>query len=222
MNRLCVFASGLVAVVAAVSFNSPVDAAEQAIKAPSPAVLSPVSGHRETAIFAGGCFWGVEGVFSHVKGVVSATSGYTGGKVGTADYETVSTGTTGHAESVKVVFDPAQVNYADLLRIYFSVVADPTLLNRQGPDRGTQYRSALFPMSAAQNKVARAYIAQLSSAHVYSKPIVTRIEASRTFYPAEAHHQDFMARNPTYPYIVINDRPKVEALKRMFPANWKA
>lgn len=222
MNRICALTARLVAVAATVSSVSPVGAAEQAIKAPAPAVLAPVSGHRETAIFAGGCFWGVEGVFSHVNGVLSATSGYIGGKAGTADYGTVSTGTTGHAESVKVVFDPARVNYADLLRIYFSVVANPTLLNRQGPDRGTQYRSALFPMSAAQDKVARAYIAQLSSAHVYSGPIVTRIEASRIFYPAEAHHQDFMARNPTYPYIVINDRPKVEALRRLFPAHWKA
>lgn len=222
MSRISAFAVGLVAVAASVSFISPVGAVEQVVKAPAPVILAPVAGHRETAIFAGGCFWGVEGVFSHVKGVVSATSGYAGGKVGTADYETVSTGTTGHAESVKVVFDPAQVNYADLLRIYFSVVADPTLLNRQGPDRGTQYRTALFPLSASQDKVARAYIAQLSSAHVYSRPIVTRIEASRTFYPAEAYHQDFMARNPTYPYIVVNDRPKVEALKRLFPGNWKA
>lgn len=222
MKRICVLLPGFIALAAAFGAISPVYAGEQAVLAPAPAILAPVSGHRETAIFAGGCFWGVEGVFSHVKGVISATSGYTGGKVGRADYETVSTGTTGHAESVKVVFDPAQVNYADLLRIYFSVVADPTLLNRQGPDRGTQYRTALFPLSAAQDKVARAYIAQLSYAHIYSRPIVTRIEVSRTFYPAEAYHQDFMARNPTYPYIVVNDRPKVEALKRMFPAHWKA
>lgn len=222
MKRICALPFGFVAVAAALSSIGPVHAAEQAIKAPAPAVLAPVSGHRETAIFAGGCFWGVEGVFSHVKGVVTATSGYTGGRAGRADYEAVSTGTTGHAEAVKVVFDPARVNYADLLRIYFSVVADPTLLNRQGPDRGTQYRTALFPLSADQDKVARAYIAQLSYAHIYSRPIVTRIEASRTFYPAEAYHQDFMARNPAYPYIVVNDRPKVEALKRMFPAHWKA
>ena len=196
--------------------------AEQAIKAPAPAMIEPATGRRETAIFAGGCFWGVEGVFSHVKGVISATSGYAGGKASTANYETVSTGTTGHAESVRVVFDPAQVNYADLLRIYFSVVADPTQVNRQGPDTGTQYRSALFPLSPSQEKVARAYIAQLSAAHVYARPIATRIEPRRAFFPAEAHHQDFMARNPTYPYVVVNDRPKVEALKRIFPMSWKA
>lgn len=197
-------------------------AAEQVVTAPAAALTEPATGHKETAIFAGGCFWGVEGVFSHVKGVISATSGYAGGKASTADYETVSTGTTGHAESVKVVFDPAQVNYADLLRIYFSVVADPTLVNRQGPDSGTQYRSALFPATSAQEKVARAYIAQLTATHLYSRPIATRIETGRAFFAAEAYHQDFMARNPTYPYIVHNDRPKVEALKRLFPKSWKA
>ncbi|WP_220129765.1 peptide-methionine (S)-S-oxide reductase MsrA [Sphingomonas chungangi] len=197
-------------------------AAETVVNAPRPALIEPASGHRETAVFAGGCFWGVQGVFSHVKGVVSATSGYTGGKGSTAQYEDVSTGTTGHAESVKVVFDPARVNYADLLRIYFSVVADPTRLNAQGPDHGPQYRSALFPQSPAQAKVAEAYIAQLSAAHVYPRPIVTRIETAQGFFPAESYHQDFMSKNPDYPYIVINDRPKVEALKRLFPTSWKA
>ncbi|WP_454886021.1 peptide-methionine (S)-S-oxide reductase MsrA [Sphingomonas oryzagri] len=197
-------------------------AAETAVNAPRAALVEPVAGHRETAIFAGGCFWGVQGVFSHVKGVVSATSGYAGGKGATAQYEEVSTGTTGHAESVKVVFDPAQVNYADLLRIYFSVVADPTRLNAQGPDHGPQYRSALFPQSPAQAKVAQAYIAQLGAAHVYGRPIVTRIETAQGFFPGESYHQDFMAKNPNYPYIVVNDRPKVEALKRLFPMSWKA
>jgi peptide-methionine (S)-S-oxide reductase len=197
-------------------------AAEQAVKAPPAAMLEPVIGHRETAIFAGGCFWGVQGVFSHVKGVVSATSGYAGGQASTAHYETVSGGDTGHAESVRVVFDPAQVNYADLLRVYFSVVADPTLLDRQGPDEGTQYRSALFAQSPAQAKVARAYIAQLSAAHVYARPIVTTIEQDHGFFPAESYHQDFFARNPDYPYIVVNDKPKVEALKKLFPMSWKS
>jgi peptide-methionine (S)-S-oxide reductase len=196
--------------------------AEGPISAPAPKARETVSGARETAIFAGGCFWGVEGVFSHVRGVISATSGYTGGTASTAQYETVSTGTTGHAESVKVVFDPRQVNYADLLRIYFSVVADPTEVNRQGPDEGTQYRTALFPLSPGQEAIARAYITQLSAAHVYGKPIATRLEKQHGFYPAEAYHQDFMARNPDYPYIVFNDRPKVEALKRMFPQAWKS
>ncbi len=191
------------------------------MRAPAPAMAEPAAGHREIAIFAGGCFWGVQGVFSHVRGVISATSGYAGGGASTANYDTVSSGTTGHAESVQVVFDPVQVNYADLLRIYFSVVADPTLVNRQGPDSGTQYRSALFPLTPAQDQVARAYIAQLSAAHVYKRPIATRVEGNHAFYPAEAYHQNFYALNPSYPYIVVNDRPKVEALKGLFPEDWK-
>jgi peptide-methionine (S)-S-oxide reductase len=200
---------------------APSSAAETVVLAPTAAMAEHAAGHRETAVFAGGCFWGVQGVFSHVRGVISATSGYAGGSAATAEYETVSTGTTGHAESVQVVFDPAQVDYADLLRIYFSVVADPTLVDRQGPDVGPQYRSALFPMSPAQDKVAHAYIAQLSAAHVYGRPIATRVEDNKRFYAAESYHQDFYARNPTYPYIVINDRPKVQALKRLFPSVWK-
>lgn len=222
MSRSLPIVTALIAGTALFTFMSPGSAAEVAIRAPAPAIREITAGHREAAIFAGGCFWGVEGVFSHVKGVMSATSGYTGGMSSTADYEAVSTGTTGHAESVKVVFDPGQVNYADLLRIYFSVVADPTLINRQGPDSGTQYRSALFPMSSAQDKIARAYIAQLSSAHTYARPIVTRVEPNRAFFPAEEYHQHFMARNPTYPYIVVNDQPKVDALKSIFPKSWKA
>jgi peptide-methionine (S)-S-oxide reductase len=221
MSRLAPLAVALAAGAALFAFHTPL-AAEPVVNAPVAALAEPVSGQRETAIFAGGCFWGVQGVFSHVKGVISATSGYAGGKAADAEYETVSGGNTGHAESVKVVFDPRQVNYADLLRIYFSVVADPTLLNRQGPDEGTQYRSALFPQSPAQAKVAQAYIAQLGAAHVYGRPIVTKLEKDQGFFPAEAYHQDFFAKNPTYPYIVINDRPKVEALKRLFPQSWKA
>jgi peptide-methionine (S)-S-oxide reductase len=180
------------------------------------------SAAQETAVFAGGCFWGVQGVFSHVKGVLATTAGYDGGAEATARYPIVSTGATGHAESVKVVFDPRKVNYADLLRIYFSVVADPTQLNRQGPDVGTQYRSALFPHSAAQASIAKAYIAQLARAGVYPRRIVTRIESGHGFFAAESYHQQFMAKNPDYPYIVINDLPKVEALKEMFPQRWKA
>ncbi|MDE1918654.1 MAG: peptide-methionine (S)-S-oxide reductase MsrA [Sphingomonadales bacterium] len=205
----------------ALAFMAPGIAAEPAVLAPPPAAAEHASGHRETAVFAGGCFWGVQGVFSHVRGVISATPGYAGGNSTTADYETVSTGSTGHAESVQVVFDPAQVDYSDLLRIYFSVVADPTLVNRQGPDVGTQYRSALFPVTPAQDKIARAYIAQLAAAHVFARPIATRVEDNKHFFPAEAYHQNFYALNPTYPYIVINDRPKVEALKRLFPASWR-
>lgn len=195
----------------------PAVAAGPATKMPAPAVTAPASANRETAIFAGGCFWGVQGVYSHVKGVISATSGYTGGSAANAHYNLVSGGGTGHAESVKVVFDPNLVSYADLLRIYFSVVADPTQVNRQGPDVGTQYRSALFPQNAAQAKVAHAYIKQLEAAHMFRRPIATRIEAESPFYPAESYHQDFYAKNPSFPYIVINDRPKVEGLKKLFP-----
>jgi peptide-methionine (S)-S-oxide reductase len=206
---------------AGILFVSAPAAADGVVNAPAAALVEPVSGTSETAIFAGGCFWGVQGVMAHVKGVTATTAGYTGGKAATAEYETVSTGTTGHAESVKVVFDPRVVNYADLLRIYFSVITDPTLLNAQGPDEGTQYRSALFPMSPAQAKVARAYIAQLSAAHVYSRPIVTRLEPQTGFFAAEGYHQNFLARNPDYPYIVINDAPKVAALKKLFPQSYK-
>ena len=221
MSRFALVAAALFVGAAQFVFMAPVSATEQAVKVPAATMSEPVAGHREIAVFAGGCFWGVEGVFSHVKGVSSVTSGYAGGAASTANYKTVSSGMTGHAESVQIVFDPAQINYADLLRIYFSVVADPTLVNRQGPDTGTQYRSALFPASAAQQRVAHAYLEQLTAAHAFPRPIATRIELNHRFYPAEAYHQDFMARNPTYPYIVVNDRPKVEALRRLFPMNWK-
>jgi peptide-methionine (S)-S-oxide reductase len=202
--------------------QSPLLAAEPAVNPPAALLRERTSAAQETAVFAGGCFWGVQGVFSHVKGVLATTAGYDGGAEATARYPIVSTGATGHAESVKVVFDPRKVNYADLLRIYFSVVADPTQLNRQGPDVGTQYRSALFPQSAAQASIAKAYIAQLARAGVYPRPIVTRIESGHGFFAAESYHQQFMAKNPDYPYIVINDLPKVEALKEMFAQRWKA
>jgi peptide-methionine (S)-S-oxide reductase len=174
----------------------------------------------ETAVLAGGCFWGVQGVFQHVVGVVSATSGYAGGAAKTAEYETVSTGRTGHAESVRVVFDPRKVSYGRLLQIFFSVAHDPTELNRQGPDTGTQYRSAIFPTDAGQARVAKAYIAQLNGAHVYGSPIVTTIEPGKKFYPAEGHHQNFLTTHPDYPYIVINDLPKIDDLRQLFPAQY--
>jgi peptide-methionine (S)-S-oxide reductase len=189
-----------------------------------PAPLIDESGQpaaSETAVFAGGCFWGVQGVFQHVKGVTSAVSGYAGGEKSTAEYETVSTGTTGHAESVKVTFDPRQISYGRLLQIYFAVAHDPTELNRQGPDSGTQYRSEIFAGSGEQAKVAKDYVAQLDKAGAFAAPIVTKIEALRGFYPAEGYHQDFLTLNPTYPYIVINDLPKIEALKRMFPESYR-
>ena len=196
-------------------------AAESAMRAPQPIVTVPASANSETAIFAGGCFWGVQGVFQHVKGVKSAVSGFTGGGGDTAHYERVSDGDTGHAESVRVVFDPHMVSYADLLRIYFSVVADPTQLNAQGPDVGTQYRSALFPTNEAQRKVAAAYLDQLRTAHLWSKPIVTRIEPLKPFYPAEGYHQDYLTLHPDSGYIRYNDLPKLAALKQLYPQYWR-
>jgi peptide-methionine (S)-S-oxide reductase len=195
--------------------------AQEGIPLPAPAVDAAPSSGTETAIFAGGCFWGVQGVFSHVKGVVSATSGYAGGKVANVSYEGVSTGSTGLAESVQVVFDPAKVTYGHLLQIYFSVAHDPTELNRQGPDSGTQYRSAVFPVSDQQAKIAKAYIAQLGQAHLFDGAIVTKIEPGAHFYKAEDHHQDFLARNPTYPYIVHNDLPKISHLQAIFPGDYR-
>jgi peptide-methionine (S)-S-oxide reductase len=177
--------------------------------------------HSETAVFAGGCFWGVQGVFQHVKGVKNAVSGYAGGAANTAQYERVSNGNTGHAESVEVTFDPSQVSYGTLLQIYFSVAHDPTELNRQGPDTGTQYRSAIFTKSAEQQKVAQAYIAQLDAAKSFNKPIVTKLESYNGFYPAEEEHQDFLTEHPTYPYIVINDLPKVAQLKQLYPDRFR-
>jgi len=197
-------------------------AAEAAVKIPAPAVDDPASSFAtETTVLAGGCFWGVQGVFQHVKGVTQAVSGYAGGEAGTAQYEVVSSGESGHAESVQVTFDPRQITYGQILQIYFSVAHDPTQLNRQGPDRGTQYRSAVFPANAAQEKVAADYIAQLNKAGVYSDPLVTRIEMGKTFYPAEGYHQDYLAHNPHDGYIVYNDLPKIEHLKRMFPERYR-
>jgi peptide-methionine (S)-S-oxide reductase len=196
-------------------------AAETAVQAPAPAISAPSGATSETAVFAGGCFWGVQGVYQHVKGVTGAVSGYTGGDQYGAHYDRVSEGDTGHAESVRVTFDPRVISYADLLRIYFSVVADPTQLNAQGPDHGTQYRSALFPQNADQARVARAYIAQLTGAHLWKKPIVTRIEPAKPFFPAEAYHQDYLTLHPDAGYIVYNDMPKLTALKRLYPQLWR-
>ncbi|MCH4877355.1 peptide-methionine (S)-S-oxide reductase [Pseudomonas sp. TMW22090] len=187
-----------------------------AVVIPPPALDPTTQARSETAVFAGGCFWGVQGVFQHVKGVKKAESGYAGGSADTARYERVSDGDTGHAEAVEVTFDPTQVSYGTLLQIYFSVAHNPTELNRQGPDSGTQYRSAIFTRSGEQQKVAQAYIAQLDAAHSFSKPIVTRLESYNGFYPAEDEHQDFLTEHPTYPYIVINDLPKVAQLKQLF------
>lgn len=195
--------------------------AESAIATPAAKVVANEKGLK-TAIFAGGCFWGIEGVFSHVKGVTSAVSGYHGGSAATATYERTSDGDTGHAEAVKVTYDPAVIRYDELLRVFFAVGADPTQLNRQGPDRGTQYRTALIPTSAEQTKVATAYLAQLKTSGLWKKPLVAKIERAQAFYPAEAYHQDFMAENPNHGYIRMWDAPKVAALKKMFPTQYRA
>ena len=195
-------------------------AAEIAYAAPAAKRASQESGLK-TAIFAGGCFWGVEAVFSHVKGVTSAVSGYHGGTARSASYDLVSSGVTDHAEAVRVTYDPKIVRYDQLLRVFFSVIADPTLKNRQGPDVGAHYRAALIPMSAEQNAVAKAYLAQMKASGVWKAPIVTGIERAQAFYPAEAYHQDFAAKNPNHGYIRRWDAPKVAALKRMYPALYR-
>jgi peptide-methionine (S)-S-oxide reductase len=194
-------------------------AAEAAHNVPAPALDEQAGpgASSEIAVLAGGCFWGVQGVFQHVKGVTNAVSGYTGGDKEHAIYEVVSSGTTGHAESVKITFDPRQVSYGRILQIYFSVAHDPTELNYQGPDSGTQYRSAIFPINDEQTRVAKAYIAQLNQAKVFGSDIVTTIEPGKNFYPAEGYHQDFLTLHPDYPYIVFNDLPKIENLKQLFP-----
>jgi peptide-methionine (S)-S-oxide reductase len=187
-------------------------------------LLVPVLGaaqSTQTAVFAGGCFWGVDAVFKHVKGVVQVVSGYAGGKAPTAHYEIVSTGATGHAESVEVTYDPSQVTYRQLLQVFFTVAHDPTELNRQGPDRGTQYRSAIFYKTAEQQQEAQAYIAELSRTHLYTSPIVTEVTALDRFYPAEAYHQNYLAQHMTQPYIVYNDLPKLDKLEKTFPALYR-
>jgi peptide-methionine (S)-S-oxide reductase len=197
-------------------------AAEEAVVVPAPALDNPkAAGPLQTAVVAGGCFWGVHGVYQHVRGTRQVLSGYSGGTKATADYETVSRGESGHAESVEIRFDPKELSYGDILQIYFSVAHDPTQLNRQGPDVGTQYRSAIFSADESQRRIAEAYIAQLDRAKVFRRAIVTRVERLTAFYPAEAYHQDFLIKNPDYPYIVVNDLPKIANLKRVFPARYR-
>ncbi|MBS0467825.1 MAG: peptide-methionine (S)-S-oxide reductase MsrA [Proteobacteria bacterium] len=200
-------------------------AGEQAVRLPPPAqeIASTGQGPQipQKAIFAGGCFWGVQGVFQHVKGVQSAVSGYSGGTAAQASYSIVSSGRTQHAESVEITYDPAQVSYGRLLQIFFSVVHDPTQLNRQGPDVGTQYRSAIFATTPAQWQMAQSYVAQLDAARAFARPIVTRLEHQPSFFPAEAYHQDFMTEHPRHPYIVINDLPKVAQLQQLFPDSYR-
>lgn len=189
---------------------------------PSATVDPADTRERAVAILAGGCFWGVEGVFSHVRGVISVESGYHGGAAATATYDQTSDGNTGHAEAVRIVYDPRVVSYGTLLHIFFSVVTDPTTLNRQGPDVGSQYRSAIVPLTPTQRRVAGSYILQLGHGNHWPDPIVTRIEAPRRFYRAEGHHQDFMIRNPNHPYIRRWDAPKLTAFRAFFPAQWRA
>lgn len=196
--------------------------AEKPVNAPVPKRIAKEGAGLKTAIFAGGCFWGVEGVFSHVKGVKSAVTGYHGGVAATAKYSRITQGGTNHAEAVRITYDPYVIRYDELLRIFFSVVTDPTQKNRQGPDVGAHYRSALVPLNAEQRAVAKSYLAQMQKSRVWRKPIVTRIESPRKFYRAEKYHQDYMAKNPNSRYIIRWDAPKVAALKRMFPDDYRA
>ena len=214
-------ALALAAVTGASLLFSTASFAREGVVIPAPTMDEAAKSGTETAIFAGGCFWGVQGVFQHVKGVVSATSGYTGGSSSNATYDMVSTGSTGHAEAVQIVYDPSKVTYGHLLQIFFSVVTDPTTLNYQGPDQGPQYRSAIFPTDAGQAKIAKAYIAELGAAHEFDGAIVTKIEAPAKFFRAEDHHQDFLALNPNYPYIARNDLPKVADLQKLFPNDYR-
>ena len=196
-----------------------VAASEKAMALPKPAVDAPLASSpgQETAVIAGGCFWGIQAVFQHVKGVISATSGYSGGSSSTAEYEIVSTGTTGHAESEKIVFDPSKITYGQLLQVFFSVATDPTQLNRQDPDEGTQYRSVIFYANDEQKKIADAYIEQLNQTKIFKHKIVTQVVPLKAFYPAEGYHQDYAAKHPDNPYIAHYDLPKVAALQQMFP-----
>jgi peptide-methionine (S)-S-oxide reductase len=211
---------GLTAVlgVIGISWQLASCAAEAPVNVPAPALdNAKVTGALQTAVLSGGCFWGVQGVYEHVKGVKKVVSGYTGGERSTAHYETVSSGTTGHAESVQITYDPAKLSYGEILRIFFSVVHDPTELNRQGPDTGSQYRSMITYTDDTQKRIATAYIDQLNQAHVYPRPIVTQVDPLKGFYAAESYHQDYLENNPTNPYIAYNDLPKVQNLKRVFP-----
>jgi peptide-methionine (S)-S-oxide reductase len=219
-HRLSLYAATLGALVIAAVAASPSRAAEDAVIIPPPTIDAQASDGIQTVVLAGGCFWGVQGVFQHTAGVISAVSGYSGGSKATADYEIVSTGTTGHAESVEIKYDPKKLSYGKLLQIFFSVVHDPTQLNRQGPDTGTQYRSAIFFTNNEQKKVAEAYIGQLNAAKVYKKPIVTKVGALEAFYPAEGYHQDYLTLHRNQPYIAYNDIPKVENLKKIFAENY--
>lgn len=222
MHKYLFLSTAIFLIGATISACSSVNASATSI--PDPAVDAPLASTKgeETAVLAGGCFWGVEAVFEHVKGVSDVKSGYSGGSTSTAKYEKVGTGQTGHAESVKITYDPAQISYGQLLKVFFSVAHDPTEFNRQGPDTGTQYRSAIFYANDEQKRIAQAYVEQLNRAKVFSGPIVTEVAALKSFNEAEAYHQDYLVNHPDEPYIVFNDMPKVENLKKQFPALYKA
>jgi peptide-methionine (S)-S-oxide reductase len=221
MTFRSIFLAGTLGLAGALLLSPGTFAAERTLLAPMPTSDVAPAGQRATAVLAGGCFWGMEAVFSHLNGVTSVVSGYAGGSAADATYDKVSTEATRHAEAVRITYDPRRISYATLLRVYFSVAHDPTELNRQGPDRGPSYRSAVFPQSPEQARVARAYIAQLGKSGVWGAPVVTRIE-SGGFYAAESYHQDFAERNPTHGYIRMWDAPKIAALKKTFPALWRA
>jgi peptide-methionine (S)-S-oxide reductase len=215
-SRLSLCAAALSALAIAAFAIAPSRAAEDAVIIPAPASDVKAADGMQTAVLAGGCFWGVQGVYQHTAGIINAVSGYAGGTKATANYNLVSSGGTGHAEAVEIKYDPKKISYGKILQIFFSVVHDPTQLNRQGPDSGPQYRSAIFTTNDEQKKVAEAYIAELSAAKVYKKPIVTKIDPLEAFYAAEAYHQDYLTLHPNQPYIAFNDIPKVENLKKIF------
>ena len=222
MFRYLFLSTALVFIITALTACSSATASATTI--PDPALDAPLASARgeQTAVLAGGCFWGVEAVFEHVKGVTDVKSGYSGGSPSTAQYEEVGTGETGHAESVRITYDPSQISYGQLLKVFFSVAHDPTELNRQGPDTGTQYRSAIFYSNDEQKRIAQAYIDQLNRAKVFARPIVTQVAALKSFNEAEAYHQDYLVNHPDEPYIVINDMPKVENLRKQLPSLYKA
>jgi peptide-methionine (S)-S-oxide reductase len=220
LSRLSFGAAAIGALALAAIAIGPSRAAEEAVVIPPPTLDVQAADGIQTAVIAGGCFWGVQGVYQHTSGVLNAVSGYSGGSKMTANYTAIGTGTTGHAEAVEIKYDPKKISYGKILQIFFSVVHDPTQLNRQGPDVGTQYRSAIFAVNDEQKKVAEAYIAQLNAAKVYKKPIVTKVGPLQAFFPAEDYHQDYLTLHPNQPYIVFNDIPKIHNLKKIFTENY--
>lgn len=220
LSRFTLAAAAAAALAVTAFVAAPLMAAEEPVVIPAPSTDVESTTGMQTAVLAGGCFWGVQGVFQHTAGVLNAVSGYSGGEKSTANYNSIQTGTSGHAEAIEIKYDPKQISYGKILQIFFSVAHDPTQLNRQGPDVGSQYRSEIFATTAEQKKIADAYVAQLNAAKVYPKTIATKISALKAFYPAEAYHQDYMTLHPNQPYIVVNDLPKIGYLKKLFAQNY--